>query len=157
MRLLGPLTLAALHLDRVQEYIAQRLAEGAARETVRKELTVLRQTLKLAAQRGLFLRDVSSLFPKFEVTYTPKTRYLTPEQFESLLRKLGGQRRRWVLVATYSGARLSEVERLDWQDLDLDAGELRLRGVRRQARLLEARVLFHRLDQGGRGPAEFAV
>lgn len=128
VRLLGPLTLAALHLDRVQEYIAQRLAEGAARETVRKELTVLRQTLKLAAQRGQFLRDVSSLFPKFEVTYTPRTRYLTPEQFESLLRKLGGQRRRWVLVATYSGARLSEVERLDWQDLDFDAGELRLRG-----------------------------
>jgi len=128
VRLLGPMPLSKLHIDRVQEYISQRLAEGAARETVRKELTVLRQTLKLAAQRGQFLRDVNSLFPKFEVTYTPRTRYLTPEQFEALLEKLGGQRRRWVLVATYSGARLSEVERLDWQDLDFEAGELRLRG-----------------------------
>lgn len=128
VRLLGDLPLPLLHIDRVQEYISQRLDEGAARETVRKELTVLRQSLKLAAQRGLFPRDVASVFPKFEVTYTPRTRYLTPDQFEQLLGKLAPHRRRWVLVATYSGARLSEVERLDWQDLDFEACELRIRG-----------------------------
>ena len=128
VRLLGTLPLSQLHIDKVQEYISQRLTEGAARETVRKELTVLRQSLKLAAQRGVFLRDVGSLFPKFEVTYRPRTRYLTPDQFEAMIDRLAPHRRRWVLVATYSGGRLSEVERLDWQDLDFANGELRLRG-----------------------------
>lgn len=54
-----------LHLDQVQRYLAQRLDEGAARETVRKELCTLSQALKLAKSRGLFLGDPRALIPAF--------------------------------------------------------------------------------------------
>lgn len=128
VRLLGDLALSALQLDQVEHFIATRLEEGAARETIRKELCVLRQALKLAQQRGLFVGVVEKLFPRFEVRYVPRTAWLSPTQFEQLMSKLQPHRRRWILVATYSGARLSEVEGLDWSDLSFSPPELRLRG-----------------------------
>ena len=53
----------------VQRYLAQRLDEGAARETVRKELCTLSQALKLAKSRGLFLGDPRALIPEFKAPY----------------------------------------------------------------------------------------
>lgn len=130
VRLLGALPVDALTLDVLHEYIANRLNEGAARETIRKELTVLRQALKLARKRGLFLWDPSDLFPDFEARYTPRTGWLTPAQVDLLLGKLEPHRQRWVLVAVYTGARRSELERIDWRDLDFGKGELRIRGTK---------------------------
>lgn len=127
-RLLGETDVNFLTLDLVQDYIRQRLSEGAARETVRKELTVLRQTLKLAGQRGLFYRDPSVVMPRFEVRSVPRVTWITPEQFELLLAEFAANRQLWLLLAVYAGARLSEVEGLHWADVDLAQRELRLRG-----------------------------
>lgn len=128
-RLCGGFRLSRLHVDQVQAYIVARLDEGAARETVRKELVCLRQALKNAKRRGeLRGIDLSDLFPPFSAPYQPRDRYLTPEQAVSLLQRLPDHRQRWVLVAAWAGLRLSEVERLQWVDVDFDQALLRVRG-----------------------------
>ena len=119
---------SALTLDLMHDYIGRRLDEGAARETIRKELTVLRQALKLARKRAVLRLDPGDIFPEFEVRYTPRTAWLTPEQVGDLLRQLEPHRQRWVMVAVYTGARRSEVERIDWRDLDFNTGDVRIRG-----------------------------
>lgn len=128
-RLCGPLLLSRLHVDQVQSYIFARLSEGAARETVRKELVCLRQALRHAKRRGeLGGIDLADLFPPFSAPYKPRDRYLTAEQAGALLAQLLPHRQRWVLVAAWAGLRLSEVERLQWVDVDFHQGLLRVRG-----------------------------
>lgn len=39
-------------------------------------------------------------------------------------------RRLWVMVAAWAGLRLSEVERLRWEDVDIERGQLRVRGTK---------------------------
>ncbi len=130
-RLLGNTGVNDLHIDDVQRYIRQRLDEGAARETVRKELSTLRKALEEAKGRGLFLRDPRSVVPKFRVTYNPRRRFLSVAEFSSLLAALQPHRSRWVAVAVYSGARRSEVESLRWENhIDLESGWVFIPGTK---------------------------
>lgn len=128
-RLLGAIVLPALHMRDVEHFLSLRLQEGAARETCRKELVVLRQALRFAKRRG-WLPEVSldRYFPSFAAPYRPRDRYLTAEQAAALLAELAPGRRLWVCVAAWAGLRLSEVEGLRWTDVDFDTAVLRVRG-----------------------------
>ena len=53
LRLLGDVDVNDLSIDIVQGYINHRLEEGAQRETVRKDLVVLRRALLSSKERGL--------------------------------------------------------------------------------------------------------
>ena len=97
VRLLGDMQLAALHVDVIHGYCKARLDEGAARESVRKELCVIRQSLQLARDRGLFERDPAAVIPRFRAKYVPRRRWMTEEEFERLLRHLAPERQRWVI------------------------------------------------------------
>ena len=130
MRLLGQISVRQLHLDDVQEYCSRRLREGAARETVRKELVALRRALSLAAQRGLLRSDPAALIPRFRAAYTPRRRWLTQKDFERLLIPFTPERRRWLLLATFGGCRLSEVEGLRWEHVDFANKDLLVPGTK---------------------------
>ena len=131
MRLLGSSMVSELHVDDVQRYISHRLDEGAARETVRKELSTLRKALEEARRRGLFFGDPRSVVPKFRVTYNPRRRFLSPAEFGALLSALRPHRARWVAVAVYTGARRSEVEALRWEEhIDLENGWVFIPGTK---------------------------
>ena len=72
LRLLGDEHVGDLSIDMVQGYINVRLDEGAHRETVRKELVVLRRALMAAKQRGLLVGDPRACIPEFRVRYVPR-------------------------------------------------------------------------------------
>lgn len=122
LRLLGTVDAHALDVGQVRRYIATRLEEGAARETVRKELTALRQAMKLA---GLL-----APIPDFKVRYQPRRRWLTADEVRRLLAVLPPHRQAWVVVAVFTGARDSEVDGLDWLDVDLGRGTVLVRGTK---------------------------
>lgn len=128
IRCLGGVPLAALHLDQVQEYVDGRLAEGAARETIRKELCVLRRALDLAHRRGIPGPVPADVLPRFRTRYVPRKRWLTPGQVSELAAQLERHRQLWLLVAVYTGGRLSELQRMDWQDLSFGDRQVHLRG-----------------------------
>lgn len=130
VRLLGDRALARLHVDDVHAYCAQRLDEGAARESVRKELCVLRCALQLARDRGVFERDPGAVIPRFRARYTPKRRWLSEEELPRLLRQLPAERQRWVLLAVFTGGRLSEIESATWADVDWRRNTIHLNGTK---------------------------
>jgi integrase len=118
--------IAAVNRPAVQGYIAARLAAGAHRSSVQKELVVLRSALREAGADPLVV-------PRFESAYQPRTRHLAPVELALLLRQLAPARQFWVIVAVYTGARLGELERLLWSHVDLVAGWIRLPGTKTEA------------------------
>jgi integrase len=130
LRLLDIRQISELTREDVQRFINQRIEEGAAPTTVQKELITLRRALREAQERGRFDRDVAALIPKLKAPYHPRRRYLSVVEFELLLMALPAERRRWLVLAVYTGARFSEVERLEWSHVNLDAGQLLLPGTK---------------------------
>lgn len=128
MRLLGASELSAVHLDQVQDYVDQRLREQASRETIRKELCVLRRALDLAHRRGLASPLPADVLPRFRTRYVPRKQWLSQTQVWELAEQLEPARKLWLIVAVYTGARLSELERLDWHDVSFEEGQVHIRG-----------------------------
>ena len=129
-RLLGDLRLSTLATDDVRTYCATRTEEGAASTTVAKELSTLRQALRVAVERGWWAGDPKAFTPHWRTGYVPRETRLSREQVDALCDELQPNRARWVRVATLTGGRDSEVEGLDWSDVDLTRGWVTIRGTK---------------------------
>ncbi len=117
--------------EEVQRYINKRIDEGAARETIRKELCTLRRALQGAFDRGLLRREPARIIPKFKAPYVPRTRHLTAEEFKALLALLPEEHRHWLRVAVYTGGRHSEIHALRWEEhVNLVNGTILLPGTK---------------------------
>lgn len=157
MRLLGEADIRDLSVDQVASYCRNRLDEGAARETVRKELVVLRLSLSHARDRGVMDRDPESVIPKFRARYKPRRRWMSTVELRGLLRHLSPERQRWVIVAVMTGGRLSEIEGLTWGDLDFANQQIHIRGTKtdRSDRIIPMdRELGELLGQMRKGDSE---
>lgn len=130
VRLLGAIEVAELHMDMLHWYITERLGEGAARESIRKEFCVLRLALQLAHERNVPGANPAGRFPRFKARYEPRRRWLRLEECEKLIKQFSPVRRLWLVVAVYTGARLGELERMQWQDIDFRENLVRLRGTK---------------------------
>ncbi len=126
-RLLGPVRLADLGPEHIAGYICQR---GAGKQTLQLELTVLRMALRLAARRGREVLPWDALKMPIPGKVEPKTRWLTPAEVQALCDALLTSRAQWVQVAVWTGARKSEVNSLDWADVDLIKETLHIRGTK---------------------------
>lgn len=129
VRVLGrDVPISSVTRDQVRDYIALRIQEGAASGTVGKELVTLRGALKEAQERGLYPSEPAAVIPSFKVKYTPRTRYLTREEFRRLLaslapsRKKAADRRPWLVMSVFTGSRLSEVEGIRWEHIRWEGG-----------------------------------
>jgi integrase/recombinase XerD len=148
-RVLGAETaLAEIGAAEVDRFIDTRLAEGAARSTIGKELTALRAALKIAKRRGEFDKDVTDVMPiGWSNDYTPRKTFLTPEQVGALFDQLAidhstraridgvQQRLRLHRVAHVAfilatGVRWEESVRAERQDVDTDAWSVAVRGTK---------------------------
>ncbi len=142
-RLMGATLVDRLTREHVERYIATRLKEGAHKHSVHKELVVLRGALKAA--KGRTFHGTLDVVPPFEFTYEPKRTYLTPEQFMSLaehlvapphanasaatIAKSEERRARRVLfcmLIAFASPRLGELSKLEWHDVDLGRGTIRI-------------------------------
>ena len=84
-----PKLLATLKAYDVDRYISERRAEGAAENTISKELTALRASLKLARRAGLWAGDPATVCPiAFAPDYEPKKRALSVEELQKVLPEL---------------------------------------------------------------------
>lgn len=139
-RLLGGTPADKLNRESVERYIAARLAEGAHRHSVHKELVVLRGALKSCRARDRFHGSLE-VVPEFDSGYVPRTAYLTIDQFLRLVPHLAPPtgatakprtierrealvRRRalYCLLIAYASPRRGELEALQWEHVDLGRG-----------------------------------
>lgn len=136
---LGPVDVRALSAEDVRGYIEWRRTEHSTKDhTIYKEIVTLRRTLGHAEQRGLVDGRWRLVVPaKFNTGYDPRDRWLEPEEYLRMLEQLRPQqrevkhgvpdRRLWLTVACYTGGRVSELERIQWSDVDFKRGFVVLR------------------------------
>jgi integrase len=131
-RILGEqLPLREVTAKTVDSFIDRRLDEGAARNTIHKELTVLRSGLKVAKRRGEFAGDIAAVMPDgFSTDYKPRERFLTAREAQALLGQLEPDRAARVAFILATGARWGESERARAQNIDMSRGLALLRGTK---------------------------
>ncbi|MDX2053800.1 MAG: site-specific integrase [Polyangiaceae bacterium] len=132
----GDTSLAKVDARAVDRFIETRLGEGASRNTVHKELTVLRATLKVAKRRGEFPRDIDAVMPDgFSAAYTPRTRFLTALDAQKLFAELSPDRAALVAFILATGARWGEAVAARFEDVDQARGLVFLRGTKTEGSL----------------------
>jgi integrase len=130
-----PFRLAALKARDVDHYISTRRAEGAAENTINKELIALRASLKLARRAGLWRGDPSAILPiAFAPEYKPKKRALTPSELQRLLAQLTSDRAAAVAFMVATSAEWGAVVRAQRSDVDATARLVLVRGTKRTTR-----------------------
>jgi integrase len=103
------------------------ITTGIGKETLRKEFVTLTRALALAKERGLFTLDLD-IVPKVRVKYVPRQRTISEESFRKLLGQLPAKRLPWVALAIFAGGKASEIEDVQWTDLDFPRARIALPG-----------------------------
>jgi integrase len=108
--------------EEVERYVDKRLLEDVQRTTIKKELRVLKATLKLAAKNKTFAEHPDNVIPELEDDYMPRERWLTTWELMALVTELqkepqgpkGGDPVNHAAMAVFivaTGARWSEAQR----------------------------------------------
>jgi integrase len=132
LRVLGDdLLLDRITMEDVDVYLATRTREGAHGGTLYKEIVTLRQALKWARRRRKLMRDIAEIIPPVSNVYEPRRTHLLVADCPRLLAALLPHRRWWVIVALYTSARRSVVERMQWDaHVDFETGMVRVPGTK---------------------------
>lgn len=124
---LGRVALAKLSPADVQTFLNAKLASGLSPRRVQYIHAVLRRALVTAERWGMVSRNVAKLVepprvPRHEIAP------LTPEQAKRLIDAAVDDRYKALYItALGTGLRQGELLGLRWEDIDLDAGRLRVR------------------------------
>ncbi len=116
--------LATLSATDARAYAAGRLSEGAKPATVNRELAIVKRVFTLAAESGKVLHR--PVIPMLREANT-RTGFVDADRFASIVRELSPPLQAPVRFAYATGWRLrSEVLPLQWRNVDLAAGVVRL-------------------------------
>lgn len=134
--------MAAITPDAVDGYIEQRKSEKAANNTIARELTCLRQMLKLARRAGEYNLEPAAVMPVgFAAGYVPVKRTLDGERLGELLGALTESQRAWVCYALSTAGDVADVERAQPEDYDPATETVAMRGTKNAARSVRIPVL----------------
>ena len=128
----GDRHLDEITLDLVEDFIATKRAEGKALKSVRNWLGLLHAIFAHGVKRGWCTSNVVAAVDKPRARREPDIRYLNPAELEALVQaapadQLGQVERVLYLTAAMTGMRRGELLALRWQDVDWNAGVIRVR------------------------------
>jgi integrase len=124
---LGPVKLMRLTVNQVEAFLAGMAADGLATSTIRNTRALLRLALRRAERDHGLSRNVADLASVPGGTRR-QSRSMTPEQVAKLLSlKLTPWWRAYLSCAFMLGLRPGELHGLSWEDVDFDAGVVRVR------------------------------
>ena len=127
---LGNVRLSKLTPAHLQGFYRSKLDSGLSPRTVQYIHVVLHRALKQALRWGLVVRNVAEAVDPPRVAKKEVTP-LSPEQTRAFLQAAHGDRLEALYVlAVHTGMRQGELFNLRWDDVDLDAGVLRVRGTK---------------------------
>jgi integrase len=134
----GRLTLDKVRPSHVEGWVVELRRKGLADSTIRSAYTILRAVLDTAVRDGALASNPAAVVRRPKVTAT-EAPHLTPAQVADLLRAAEDTRYAPLFaLLVHTGLRRGEALALQWSDVDLDRGLLRVRGTlnRVQGRLL---------------------
>lgn len=108
---------------RLRRYVERRLGHGASRATVRLELAALRRAFTLGLEAGKVVRVPH--FPTITVENI-RSGFVEGEAFGRLLGELPSYLRVLAVLACWIGWRKGELLGLEWRQMNLETGEVRL-------------------------------
>jgi integrase len=109
----------------VRAYIEKRQRAGLANGTINRELAALKRMFQLAAKTKLLSTDHIPDIPMLKEA-PPRAGFFEAEQFQAVLRYLRPEIKPIALFAHETGWRLREVITLEWRQVDLREGSVRL-------------------------------
>ena len=120
----GGRRMASITTAEINAYTAARLDEHASPASINRELSIFRRMFRLAVQAGkLYARPHIPMLAESNV----RTGFFDREQFDALRRHLPEAAQPVVTFAYVTGWRIkSEVLPLQWRQVDLEAGTVRL-------------------------------
>lgn len=169
--LAGSRSLDALSTRDIEEFKSDRIAGGTGPQTVKHGLNAIRCTIEHAKRRGFRVPEI--VFPTVSIPKS-RVRYLSAAEEEVLLRELDPKRegrglapydRRspsiiaamqdacdLIVVLLDTGARYGEIAGLEWSQIDLSSGSIRLwrRKVRNEGIIFMTARVFEILERRSR-------
>ena len=109
----------------VKRYVTARRAEGAEDSTINRELAIIRRGFTLAKQSEPPLVHRVPYIPKLEEDNV-RQGFLEPEQYEKVLESLPQRLKALFVCAYHVGTRKGELRKIQWPQVDLDAGLIHL-------------------------------
>ncbi len=106
---------------RIKDFIQSRQAEGVTNSGINGSLAALRRMFWLQVQERRLPRNLVPHFPMLPRN-KPREDFLDQEQYGRVLAALDGDVKSLFIVSYHTGARKSELLRLRWADVDMDAG-----------------------------------
>ena len=119
----GGRRIASISTPDVRLFTSRRLDAGASNGEINRELTLLKRAFSLAIQAGkLFAKPHIPLLREDNV----RTGFFEPHEIDAVLRHLPGDLVTLVRFLCITGWRVGEVLPLQWRQVDVAAGEVRL-------------------------------
>lgn len=115
--------LASLHVSDIEAYQDIRTSSGIAAATVRMDLKIVRSVLETARRHGLISHNVAEAVD-LPIVKSQERDVFTHAEIRAILDAAPPDWRTAVLLGFYSGARLSDVVALRWDNIDLSEGVL---------------------------------
>ncbi len=109
----------------VRTFAEKRLRAGFANGSVNRELSALRRMFNLAVEAKLLSHDHVPDIPTLQES-PPRSGFFEPEQFQAVLRHLPPEIKPVALFGYETGWRLREIINLQWRQMDLEQGSVRL-------------------------------
>jgi len=135
---LGSLLASRFGSAQVRQYITQRRSAGASDATINRELAIVRRGFRLGAQEDPPLvqhQPAISLLEEDNV----RQGFLEQDQYERLLEELPANLKALFVCGYHTGARKNELRSIRWEQVDFEAGLIRLSAGQTKAK--KARTL----------------
>lgn len=110
----------------IEQFRAQRLGSGDAKSTVNRYVALLKTVYSLAVEWGFATTNPAKKIKQFSEREFAKERILSPAEEAALLDACHDGLRPIVTAALNTGMRRGELLALQWQDVDLGRGGIRV-------------------------------
>jgi integrase len=126
---IGRLSLDKVRRSHVEGWVVELRRKGLAQSTIRSAYTILRAVLDTAVRDGALASNPAAVIRRPRVM-SQEAPNLTPTQVAELLRAAEGSRYASLFaLLVHTGLRRGEALALQWSDVDLARGMLRVRGT----------------------------
>ena len=114
---------------RLKEESPSKLGQTIAPKTVKEEINLLRNIFNRALQHEVISKIPVARFPSIKIDNVRK-RVFSEEEYRRLLEACPLWLKRIVIMARGTGMRQNEIIQLEWTDVDLQEGFVRLRALK---------------------------
>jgi integrase len=111
--------------EHIRAYIVRRQSEGLANGTINRELAALKRMFRLASQQTPPLVITTPHIPHLQENNV-RQGFFTEDEFKVLRAVLPDYVKVPLIIAYWTGMRAGEILKLQWDQLDLERGLLRL-------------------------------